>query len=83
MKKVTDVKAYDDLTLELVFDDGSVRHFDAKPYLEFPAFRHLKSPAEFVRASVQHDTVSWPGGQDISPDTLYLESVQIGEVVTA
>lgn len=83
MKKVIDVKASEDLTLELVFDDGSVRRFDAEPYLNYPAFQVLRSPAEFMQASVQHDTVSWPGGQDISPDTLYLESVQIGEVVTA
>lgn len=82
MKKVINVKANDDLTLEIVFDDGSVRRLDAKPYLEYPAFRELRSPAKFLQASVQHDTVSWPGGQDISPDTLYLESIQVGEVVT-
>lgn len=83
MRKVINVKARENLTLEMIFDDGSARRFDASPYLDYPAFQSLRSPAEFVKASVQHDTVSWPGGQDISPDTLYLESVEIGEVVSA
>jgi len=83
MRKVIDVTANTDFSLELTFDDGSIRRFDMKPYLDFPAFRSLKDVKRFTDVKVEHGTVTWASGQDISPDTVYLESVKIGEVVTA
>lgn len=81
MKKVIEAKANDDFTLDLTFDDGSVRRFDMKPYLDYPVFQELKDIGYFREITVKFDTVQWPDEQDISPDTLYLESVQIGESV--
>ena len=34
MKKVTAVKANQDFSLDLKFNDGTVRRFDVKPYLD-------------------------------------------------
>ena len=42
MKKVLAVKANDDFSLNLKFNDGSVRRFDVKPYLDFGIFTELK-----------------------------------------
>ena len=39
MRKVIEAIANDDFTLDLTFDDGSVRRFDMKPYLDFPVFQ--------------------------------------------
>lgn len=83
MKKVIKVRANDDFTLDLTFNDGSVRQFDAEPYLDYPAFRSLRDRKSFCDVRIGHGTVQWGEGQDISPDTLYLESVLIGEKVTA
>lgn len=74
MHKVVAVKANDDLTLDLMFDDGSARKFDVKPYLEYGVFKELKDKSYFKRVRVAFGTVQWPNEQDISPDTLYLES---------
>jgi len=78
MKKVTAVKANDDFSLELTFDDNSVRRFDAKPYLDIGIFTELKDIDYFKQVRIAYGTVQWPHEQDISPDTLYLESTPTG-----
>ncbi len=74
MTKVVAVKANEDFSLDLKFNDGSVRNFDAKPYLDFGVFDELKDIRYFKKARIAYGTVQWPHDQDISPDTLYIES---------
>jgi hypothetical protein len=77
LNKVIGVTAKDDFSLELKFNDGSVKRFDAKPYLDYEFFRELKDPGYFQQVGLGFGTIQWPHGQDISPDTLYLEGVVI------
>ena len=77
MNKVTAVKANDDFSLDLQFNDGSVKRFDAKPYLDYEVFRELKELNYFKQVDLAFGTVQWPHEQDISPETLYLEGVAI------
>jgi hypothetical protein len=77
MKKVVAVKANQDYSLDLRFDDGSLRRFDTTPYLELGVFRELKDRNYFAQVAIAYGTVQWPHEQDISPDTLYLESEPI------
>jgi hypothetical protein len=79
MIKVVDVKANDDYSLSLKFSDGSLRRFDVKPYLDFGVFQELKNLEYFKLARVALGAVQWPNEQDISPDTLYIDGVIIGE----
>ena len=81
MRKVIDASANDDFTLDLTFDDGSLRRFDMEPYLDYPVFQKLKDIDYFRKFKIEFGTVQWTDEQDISPDTLYLESVRIGERV--
>ncbi|TMA81821.1 MAG: DUF2442 domain-containing protein [Deltaproteobacteria bacterium] len=77
MKKVVAVKANDDFSLDLKFNDNSTRRFDARPYLDFGMFNELKDIKYFKQVRIAYGTVQWPHEQDISPDTLYLESQPI------
>ena len=77
MKKVVTVKANEDFSLELTFNDKSVRRFDARPYLDFGVFQELKDIGYFKQVKIAYGTVQWPHEQDISPDTLYIESVPV------
>ncbi len=79
MKKVVSAKANDDFTLDIQFNDGSFKRFDAKPYLDYPVFRELKDLNRFKNIKIVFGTVQWENEQDISPDTLYLESKEILE----
>ncbi len=79
MKKVIAVKATDDFSLGLRFNDNSIRKFDARPYLDFGVFTELKDLSYFKQVRIAFGTVQWPHEQDISPDTLYIESRPIGD----
>lgn len=80
MNKVVAVSANDDFSLDLEFDDGSVKRFDVKPYLDYGVFNELKDVNYFKRVKIAFGTVQWPNEQDISPETLYLESKTISEL---
>jgi len=74
MKKVVTVKANEDFSLDLTFNDNTVRRFDARPYLDFGVFNELKDIGYFKQLRIEYKTVQWPHEQDFSPDTLYIES---------
>lgn len=77
MIKVVEAVANEDFSLNLKFSDGSVKHFDAKPYLDYEVFKPLKNADYFKRIKLAFGTVQWADEQDISPDTLYLEGREI------
>lgn len=83
LPRVTQVKALDNFELWLEFKDGSVKSFDVKPYLEFPAFQRLKLGGAFAKAHVCNGTVVWDDMLDLAPETLYLKGVaQTGQAPT-
>ena len=71
MESVTHVQVHENFRLELKFNTGETRIFDARPYLDKGIFQRLKDPALFRQAYVAFDTVCWPGNLDIAPATLY------------
>jgi hypothetical protein len=77
MEAVIAVKIKPEYLLELKFNTGETRIFDAKPYLEKGIFQRLKDEALFNQAYIAFDTVCWPGELDISPITLYDKSHKI------
>lgn len=62
-----------DFTLEVEFETGERRLFDMKPYLSRGVFVRLQDRSVFRSARVVSGSVEWPGGIDLSYDTLYLE----------
>lgn len=57
--------------LELVFENGERRLFDVAPLLEERTCRLLRDRRLFSQARVENGTVTWPGGIEIAPETLY------------
>jgi hypothetical protein len=77
MESVTRVVPHADFSLELWFNSGEHRLFDARPYLKRGVFTRLQDIALFKQAFVALDTVCWPGDLDIAPETLYDRSVSL------
>ena len=73
--RVKAVKPNPDYTLTLTFTNGEVKLFDVKPYLNIGIFKELKDRGLFNSVRPFLGSIQWKNGQDLCPDTLYLESV--------
>ncbi len=63
----------DNYTLHLKFENGEEKIYNISHLLNFGVFKELKDLPYFKKVKPFMGTVAWPHGQDISPDTLYLE----------
>ena len=72
--QVKQVRSLENYQLELIFENGERRIFDARPYLQKGIFVRLRNHAVFCAVRVVAGSVEWPGELDLSYDTLYLES---------
>lgn len=77
MESVVRVIPKDGYLLELWFNTGDHRLFDARPYLQKGVFVRLQNVALFKQAYVALDTVCWPGDLDIAPETLFDRSTPL------
>ncbi|MBW1615021.1 MAG: DUF2442 domain-containing protein [Deltaproteobacteria bacterium] len=68
---VINVKACENNTLLLEFENGKKRRFDMTPFLKKKPFVKLKDSPLFLKAFVAYGTVVWPGRIDIAPETLW------------
>jgi hypothetical protein len=71
--RVKDVRPLDNYELEVSFENGESRRFDVKPYLGRGIFVRLRDLALFRGVRVIAGSIEWPGGLDLSYDTLYVD----------
>ncbi len=75
--RITDVKPLDGYRLLLTFTNGEQREFDMTPYLEIGVFKELKNESLFNSAKAALGTVTWQNGQDLCPDTFWVDSIPV------
>jgi hypothetical protein len=75
--RVIEVKPNIDYTLLLTFDNGEIKRFDMTPYLNIGIFKELNDINRFKLVKTFLGSVQWKNGQDLCPDTLYLDSKNI------
>ena len=78
--RIKDVKPNDDYTLILTFANNEIKIFDLKPYLDIGIFKELREKSKFNSVRPFLGSIQWQTGQDLCPDTLYLESKIVVEV---
>lgn len=78
--RVKDVKPSNDYTLILTFSNNKVKVFDIKPYLDTGIFNELRDKSKFNSVRPILGSIQWQTGQDLCPDTLYMESKAAVEV---
>jgi hypothetical protein len=77
MRNINTVRANDDWTIDVAFDDGVERRFDIKPLLDCEAFDPLRNLNAFKTIRNRGYYVEWINEIDLSADTLYLDGVPL------
>jgi len=72
--RVKNVTARGNYKLLIEFENGEKKIFDMSPYLNFGVFTELRDKSYFKQVKPFMGSIVWPHGQDVCPDTLYIES---------
>ena len=73
---VRSVRYLDNLRVHLTFTDDTERDMNLEPFLHGPIFEPLRDdPKLFAQVYVdpESETLTWPNGADIAPETLYYD----------
>ncbi len=73
---VVEVKPLSDYKLKLTFENGEIRIFDMKPYLNKGIYKDLKNRNIFKSVRISFDSIEWCNQADIDPEFLYEKSVE-------
>jgi hypothetical protein len=71
------VKPLSDYRIYVEIEDGRQGIFDMKHYLDHGIFRELKDEHYFNQVDILFGAITWPHEQDIAPETLIEEMVQV------
>lgn len=71
---IVDVKAQDNYQILFSFENGEMKIFDMKQYINKGFFKQSQDKAYFKTVKPFFDSIQWANGQDLFPDTLYLDS---------
>jgi hypothetical protein len=79
LNDVTAIVYRHDYVYRIVFDDGMEGDVDFAEYIgSGPIFEALKDPTFFRQARIEGDTICWPNGADVAPETLY-EKIEVAQ----
>lgn len=77
---IIEVRALEKYFVYLKFETGEEKVFDMTEHIEkIPFFRRLKNRAYFEKVKPRGDTIEWENGEDVAPENLYFESIEISE----
>jgi hypothetical protein len=70
--RVTGIRRLSGFQVHFTFWDGTEGEIDLEPLLTGPIFEPLRrDPALYAQMFLDGDTIAWPNGADIAPETLY------------
>lgn len=64
------VEARENYRAKITFADRFSAEIDLRPALQGPAFEPLLDESAFRQVTVDYETIVWPNGADIAPETL-------------
>lgn len=73
----TKVSPLPDYKLRLEFDSGEEKVFDVAPYIQGEWYGELSNTTYFNLVFANGFTVEWPHGQDLCPDEIYYNSINL------
>lgn len=75
---VIKVKALDNYILEVTFETKEIKIFDMKNLINnIEFYKRLKNKDYFKKVKAYNETVIWEKGEDVCPEDLYYNSIEI------
>ena len=74
--RIEKVEVLEDYKLLLIYENNEQRIYDMKPNLQYKAFQKLKDYELFRKVHAAGETIEWETGEDVSPESLYLNSIK-------
>ncbi len=75
--RLKSVNPQENYLLLLTFENGEIRQFDMKPYLDLGIFQELKDLKLFQTVRTSFDTIEWANEADLDPELLYQKSIRL------
>ena len=75
--RIKDVHALDNFILEITYVTGEKKLYDMSKNLNYDFYKNLKNIGYFKLAKNAQITVEWPNGEDIDPNELYENSINL------
>jgi hypothetical protein len=83
LNQVTSIRYKTGYCCHIIFDDGTNGDVDFTEYMDKgPAFTPLRDLAFFKQARIEGETISWPNGADIAPETFYEKLEEVPQAET-
>ena len=75
---VIEVKVLDNYILEVTFATKEIKIFDMKNLINnIEFYKRLKNKYYFKKVKQHNETVIWENGEDVCPEDLYYNSIEI------
>ena len=75
------VKALDNYLIYLKFETNEEKIYDMKKLInENKFYNKLKDKDYFRAVKIRGDSIEWENGEDVAPENLYYDSINIDEV---
>ena len=71
---INEIEVLEDYKILLIYESGERKIYDMKPNLQYEMYKKLKDYELFKKVYSIGETIEWETGEDISPETLYLDS---------
>lgn len=77
LPKILTVTALPNHVLEVKFDDGVIKHFSVRSYLDYTVYKPLRNQKFFETAIVKYNTIVWGKDEAIDFDsaTVYMKGI--------
>lgn len=76
---IKNVEVLENYELLITYENGEKRKYDMKPNFKYEAFKKLKEYKLFEKVHAAGETIEWETGEDISPESLYINSVEVND----
>ena len=75
--RIKKIKIYNDYKIIIIYSNGEKKIYNMEKNLKYDFYKNLKNLYYFKLAKSVETTIEWPNGEDLDPNELYENSIEI------